>query len=84
MPISHMIDIKDLYWRDKGIRLDGYRFINCRFDSCCLVHSDPQMYQMLRCHFRGATRWDSSSNQPMMTYSEAELRALSSKEDLRK
>ncbi len=84
MPISHMIDIKDLYWKNKAIRLDGYRFINCRFDSCSLTHSDPQMYQMLRCHFRGATSWEPVFGKSMMVYSEAELRALSNEEDLRK
>ena len=76
MPISHMIDIKDRYWKGKVLRLDGYRFINCRFDSCGLVHSDPQMYQMVRCHFRGATNWEDLKGRPIAPYSEADLRSL--------
>lgn len=29
-----LIEIKNIWFHDKTIKLDGYRFISCRFDKC--------------------------------------------------
>ncbi len=55
MKISHLIDIKDRYFKEKGLLMDGYRFINCMFDSCDLLWTGTHSYGVLRCTFRYAT-----------------------------
>lgn len=35
-PGADLIEVNGLYFRDKEIHLDGYRFSRCRFDNCKL------------------------------------------------
>lgn len=35
-PGADLIDVDGLYFRDKEVHLDGYRFSRCRFDNCRL------------------------------------------------
>lgn len=30
-------EVKDVYYRGKEIKLDGYKFVSCRFDGCTLL-----------------------------------------------
>ena len=46
------VEVRDLYWKDKTIKLDGYRFVNCRFENCILVFRWPD-FELHKCHFVG-------------------------------
>jgi hypothetical protein len=42
-------DVHGLWFNSKNIVLDGYRFINCRFDLCQLTILSSQ-FELLSCH----------------------------------
>jgi len=35
------VEVRDRYWSDKIVVIDGYRFVNCRFERCKLVFKWP-------------------------------------------
>jgi hypothetical protein len=54
-------EVKGLYYNGKAIKLDGYRFVECRFDNCVLeVNSDN--FELVGCVIDGSTRIQYSSN----------------------
>ena len=44
------VEVRDRFWKDEVIPIDGYRFVNCRFERCVLVFQWPD-FEFLDCAF---------------------------------
>lgn len=43
------IVVRNLYWHEKVVYVDGYCFVSCRFDSCRLI-TNIRNYVLDSCH----------------------------------
>lgn len=41
-------EVRGLYYNGKNIKLDGYKFIECRFDNCVL-QANSDNFELIRC-----------------------------------
>ena len=48
LPWAGLPEVKDIYYHDQTIGIDGYRFVSCRFDRCVLVVSTSN-FQLENC-----------------------------------
>lgn len=46
------IEVTNRYWEDQTIHVDGYRFVNCRFDRCTITFTWPH-FEFKGCVFEG-------------------------------
>jgi hypothetical protein len=47
-------DVHGLWFNNKNLMLDGYRFIGCRFDSCAL-HINTTNFELINCYIDDRT-----------------------------
>ncbi len=47
-----LVCVEALFWHEKTIELDGYRFINCRFDNCQLFFKTTNFKLDKSCRLR--------------------------------
>jgi hypothetical protein len=40
--------VRGLYYNGKALKLDGYKFVGCRFDNCTLVVESPN-FELMDC-----------------------------------
>ncbi|MGJ3352763.1 hypothetical protein [Providencia sp. Je.9.19] len=48
VPADGLIDVNGLWYNQKDLTLDGYRFIGCRFDLCSLYISTTR-FELINC-----------------------------------
>lgn len=53
-PNALRVDVKNIWYANKEVTLDGYRFIECRFDRCNLVVASAH-FELDRCLLDDAT-----------------------------
>lgn len=53
---SHSGDVRDRYYENQSIHLDGYTFTNCRFLNCTLI-TDTGMFALRGCTFAKSGVW---------------------------
>lgn len=49
---KHRVEVRDRYWEGKTLPVDGYRFVNCRFDRCVFEFTWPN-FEFEGCVFEG-------------------------------
>lgn len=52
--LGQLQDVHGLWFNNKSLMLDGYRFIGCRFDSCSL-HINTTNFELINCHIDDRT-----------------------------
>jgi len=53
--VGALQDVSGLWFNSKNFVLDGYRFINCRFDVCQLTIFSSQ-FELIDCHIDESTQ----------------------------
>ncbi|MEQ4627640.1 hypothetical protein [Providencia manganoxydans] len=54
VPNDDLINVNGLWYNQKSLHLDGYRFVGCRFDFCNLTISTTR-FELIDCYIDGAT-----------------------------
>lgn len=47
--LGQLKDVHGLWFNNKNLMLDGYRFVGCRFDACTL-HINTTNFELINCH----------------------------------
>lgn len=55
--------VRNKWWRDTVIQLDGYRFINCRFDNCEFKFATAD-FELINCYMGGRKPGDEEDPHP--------------------
>ena len=55
------VEAKGLYYNNKSITLDGYKFVDCRFDNC-LLHINSDNFELVNCIIDPRCRINYSAN----------------------
>lgn len=61
--------IQGVWYNGKSFKIDGYRFVECRFDKCTL-HLDSTEFELERCHISDDTTlvYGASSIRPIRMF----------------
>lgn len=54
-------EVRGLYYNGQVIKLDGYKFVGCRFDNCVLQVSSDN-FELVQCVIDATTRVEYSAN----------------------
>lgn len=54
-------EVRGLYYSGKVLKLDGYRFVECRFDNC-ILEVNSENFELVQCVLDASTRIQYSTN----------------------